>query len=139
MKVNRNYIEKTINEITSTITEVLSLTSKPFEELSKSELMALRYYLIVISEALSSLALHIVRRALNTSPSTPIEAFRILRNSNLITSSELDDIASLMRLRNLLVHRYWVIDDKIIYDNIKKDFKKILSAVKKIAKQIQVL
>mgnify|MGYP000085340874 CR=1 FL=1 len=77
--------------------------------------MAMRYYLIVLAEALSSLALHIARRALGKRPLSSMEAIRILRDHHLITSEECDDTIRLMRLRNLLVYRYWVIDDKKLF------------------------
>jgi len=38
----------------------------------------------------------------------------------------------IIKLRNLLVHRYWVIDDKIIYDAIKKDFKYVEEFIKRV-------
>jgi len=43
------------------------------------------------------------------------------------------DLTALMRLRNLLTHRYWIIDDARIYDSIKNNFKavdKFLKSVK---------
>ncbi len=139
MSVDREYVKKVINEIMDTVDEVLTMITKPFDSLSKSDLMAIRYYLIVLAEALSSLALHIARRSLGKRPLSPTEAVRILRDHHLITSEECDDIIRLMRLRNLLVHRYWTIDDKKIYDNVKRNFKKILSVVNKIAKYVQIL
>ncbi|RLF22564.1 MAG: DUF86 domain-containing protein [Thermoprotei archaeon] len=139
MSVDKEYVKKITVEIKDTVHEILVITSRPFDDLSRSDLMAIRYYLIVLAEALSSLALHIARRALGKKPLTPIEAFRILRDHHLITSEECDDIIKLVRLRNLLVHRYWTIDDKRIYDNIKKNFRELLGVVDKIARYVQVL
>jgi len=31
----------------------------------------------------------------------------------------------LVRLRNLLTHRYWIIDDNQVYNSIKNDFKSV--------------
>ncbi|MBS7620798.1 DUF86 domain-containing protein [Candidatus Bathyarchaeota archaeon] len=31
----------------------------------------------------------------------------------------------MVRLRNLLVHRYWIIDDNQVYNAIKGDFKAV--------------
>jgi uncharacterized protein YutE (UPF0331/DUF86 family) len=38
----------------------------------------------------------------------------------------------IIKLRNLPVHRYWAIDDKIIYDAIKKDFKYVEEFIKRV-------
>jgi uncharacterized protein YutE (UPF0331/DUF86 family) len=32
------------------------------------------------------------------------------------------DLSPIIKLRNLLIHRYWAIDDKRVYDSIKNDF-----------------
>ena len=42
------------------------------------------------------------------------------------------DIVSLFKLRNLLVHRYWIIDDEKIYHNVKRDFKNILDFIERV-------
>jgi len=41
------------------------------------------------------------------------------------------DLIKIMRLRNLLVHRYWIIDDAEVYDSAKKDF----GCVDKVSKE----
>jgi uncharacterized protein YutE (UPF0331/DUF86 family) len=38
----------------------------------------------------------------------------------------------IIKLRNLLVHRYWVVDDKVIYDAIKKDFEYVEEFIKRV-------
>jgi len=38
----------------------------------------------------------------------------------------------IIKLRNLLVHRYWVIGDKVIYDAIKKDFRYVEEFIKRV-------
>ena len=50
----------------------------------------------------------------------------------MIAEEECRDVLSIVRLRNLLVHRYWVIDDAKIYSSVKKDFKRIVSVVRKV-------
>ncbi|MFZ8791136.1 MAG: HepT-like ribonuclease domain-containing protein [Thermosphaera aggregans] len=38
----------------------------------------------------------------------------------------------IIKLRNLFVHRYWVVDDKVIYDAIKKDFKYVEEFIERV-------
>ncbi|MCD6443554.1 DUF86 domain-containing protein [Candidatus Bathyarchaeota archaeon] len=40
-----------------------------------------------------------------------------------------------MGLRNLLVHRYWTIDDGKVYENIKSDFKCVEELLKKVEEE----
>ena len=94
-------------------------TSKPFEELSRAEKSEIRYYIIVLVEALTALAYHIARRAYGLEPRTPVQTLKLLADRGLITGEELDEFVKHVRLRNLIVHRYWVIDDRRIYESVK--------------------
>jgi uncharacterized protein YutE (UPF0331/DUF86 family) len=50
----------------------------------------------------------------------------------LIDEACLRDIVALIRLRNLLVHRYWVIDDERVYWSVRNNFKCILALLDSI-------
>ena len=134
--VSKDYIDKLVADIRSAISEILSYSSKPYEELGSAEKYAIRYNIIVLAEALAALAIHIARKAYNKEPETPTHALRILRDKGLLTPSEYDELARLTRLRNLLVHRYWVIDDKKIYDNVKEDFKPIHNLIERLRRSL---
>ncbi|ADM28656.1 protein of unknown function DUF86 [Ignisphaera aggregans DSM 17230] len=128
--IDKEYVGKLIADINSTITEILSYTSsKPFEELSSVERYAVRYLLVTLAEALMALAIHLAKRVYNRAPETPIHALTILRDAGLLTIDECDELIKLLRLRNLLVHRYWVIDDEKIYNSIKRGFKAVYSFI----------
>ena len=73
-----------------------------------------------------SAILHVVRRGFGFTPESPIHALSKLRDEELISNEELRDMTNIIRLRNLLVHRYWVIDYREIYESILKDFHNIL-------------
>ncbi|MBS7636094.1 DUF86 domain-containing protein, partial [Candidatus Bathyarchaeota archaeon] len=109
-KVNRAYVEKLVFDVRRSIEVIVGYTVKPYEAMSESERYAVRYNLIVMMEALAALVLHVVRRVFNEEPETPSHAFRIIRDRGLISTEECDGLLKLLGLRNLLVHRYWVID-----------------------------
>ena len=56
----------------------------------------------------------------------------MLADRELIEYEELDELVKLIRLRNLLVHRYWVVDDRRIYENIRKNFNAVKSFVRRV-------
>ena len=111
---------------------ISNIVNKPYSKLSSIEKYAVRYHIIVIAEALIALILHVVRRKYGLQPETPIHALNILKGKHLITKQEYVDIVSLFKLRNLLVHRYWIIDDEKIYHNVKRDFKNILDFIERV-------
>ena len=130
--VDKEYLRKLINDIEEAINIILEDTSKPFEMLIRSERSEVRYYIVVLVEALIALCYHIIRRKYGIKPMTPIQTFNVLVGKHLIKSDEFIDFIKLVRLRNLLVHRYWIVNDKLIYDNIKKNFSKVKSFLERI-------
>jgi len=121
--VNRDYIRKLLKDVDEALRIIYEDTVKDYEDLSRMEISEIHYCLIVVAEALIALINHIVRRQYNVEIETPIHGLKILFEKKLVTEEEMIDIIGMIRLRNLLVHRYWVIDDKRIYMFIKNDFK----------------
>ncbi|MCD6095145.1 MAG: DUF86 domain-containing protein [Thermoprotei archaeon] len=130
--IDKEYLRKLINDIEEAINIILEDTSKPFEMLIRSERSEVRYYIVVLVEALIALCYHIIRRKYGVKPMTPFQTFNVLVEKHLIKPDEFDDFVKLVRLRNLLVHRYWIVNDKLIYDNIKKNFSKVKSFLERV-------
>lgn len=137
-KINREFVEKLIRDIHEAIDILVKDASKPFEALSRAEKSEVRYYIIVLVEALMALVYHIARKAYRLEPHTPIQTLRLLADRGLISNDELDDFIKLVKLRNLIVHRYWIIDDKRIYENVKEDFRKVVSFIERIRNAFQI-
>ncbi|MEM0376852.1 MAG: HepT-like ribonuclease domain-containing protein [Thermofilum sp.] len=134
--VNRAYVERLVSDIEKSISTILSYTSKPYGEMSEAERYAVRYNLIVAAEALAALAVHLARRLYSEEPETPTHALTVLRDRGLLTEPEREDLVRLTRLRNLLVHRYWVVDDERIYASVKKDFKSLRSFIERLRERV---
>jgi len=79
-----------------------------------------------------ALAIHLARKVFSREPETPIHALTILRDEGLLSIDECNELVKLVRLRNLLVHRYWVIDDERIYKSVKRDFKAVYSFIERL-------
>jgi len=130
--IDKDFIGKLISDVEEAINIISQHILKPFKNLTRPERSEIRYYIIVLAEALTAIGYHIVRRFYSIKPETPIHSFRILVEKDLMTESEFNDIVMLLKLRNLLVHRYWVIDDKRIYNEAKKNFKNIITFIERI-------
>jgi len=46
------------------------------------------------------------------------------------------DLEALARLRNILVHRYWVIKDDVVYNDVKKNFSCVAEFLNKVKELI---
>lgn len=136
--IDREFVKKLVRDIREAIDVIAEDASKPFEELSRAERSEIRYYIIVLVEALTALAYHIARRAYGLEPQTPVQTLRLLADRGLITGEELGDFVKLVRLRNLVVHRYWVVDDKRIYDSVRRNFRRIVDFTERISDVLQI-
>ena len=76
--VDEDYVRRLIADMEEAMGIILEDVSKPFEALSRAERNEIRYYLIVLVEALVALCYHISRRAYNARPGTPMEALKVL-------------------------------------------------------------
>jgi len=97
------------------------LTLKQYSELSLDEKYSLRYHVVVLVEVLGSICLHISLEGFGREPRSYSECYKLLEEKSFIDCSE--DLVKMTRLRNILVHRYWTVDDVKVYDSIKRNFK----------------
>jgi uncharacterized protein YutE (UPF0331/DUF86 family) len=122
MPVDVSQLKQRINEVLDAKAELKRLTSKPYAELSLDEKYAIRYHIIVLAEALGGICLHVAKEDLEQEPLSYSECFKLLDEEG-ICSDCAKDLAAMVRLRNLLTHRYWTIDDQQVYNSIKNDFR----------------
>ncbi len=122
MPVDVNQLKQRIAEVLGAKAELKRLTSKPFVELNLETKYAIRYHVIVLAEALGSICLHIATEEFSQTPFSYSECFTFLDEQG-VCSDCAKDLRPLVRLRNLLAHHYWVIDDERVYNSIKNDFR----------------
>lgn len=125
-----DYLKGRIGEIRKTIGELSRLVSKPYAEMGLDEKYSMRYQLVVLVEALGDIGMHIAIEDLGSEPKSYAECFKLLETAGLIESAE--DLVKMVRLRNLLVHRYWIIEDARVYKAVKEDFGRVLGLVEKV-------
>jgi uncharacterized protein YutE (UPF0331/DUF86 family) len=94
------------------------------------EKYAIRYNIVVLVEALVSLCLHILSEVFGGRPTTYREAVRAV--AERIGVICVKDLESLVGLRNLLVHRYWNVEDEKVYRSLKADFKCVEELLTKV-------
>jgi len=121
MPVNKDHLKQRINEVLEAKSELKRLTSKPYVNLSLEEKYAIRYHIIVLAEALGNICIHIAIEDFKREPQSYSECLKIMEEKGICDCAK--DLVAIIRLRNLLTHRYWTIDDAQVYDSIKKDFK----------------
>lgn len=121
MPVDVDVVKGRMDEVRWAIRELQRLASKEFTELSVDERYAIRYNIIVLVESLVSLCLHLASEGFRGRPTSYREAVRIVAERMGVAC--VGDLESLVGLRNLLIHRYWNVEDGKIYQSLKANFK----------------
>jgi uncharacterized protein YutE (UPF0331/DUF86 family) len=120
MGLNPDAAEARFREINEALTDLRGLLGKNFEELSVHERMSMRYLVIQIVEAAASVSVHLLSRLFDERAEGYADCFRRLGERKAIAEGLAERLASAARLRNLLVHRYWEVDDRRVYSSIKE-------------------
>jgi uncharacterized protein YutE (UPF0331/DUF86 family) len=80
-----------------------------------------KYLLIVATEAAIDLCNHIVARQARRAPEDYADCFTILADVGVILPDLATRLGQMARFRNLVVHLYWKVDDRRVYEIIQKD------------------
>ena len=84
----------------------------------------------MLVESIVALCLHVASESFEKRPSSYRETLRFI--AERLNVKCISDLELLVGLRNLLIHQYWNIDDRKIYQDIKTSFKCIKEFLSKI-------
>ena len=122
-RVERLLVE--IEEALNLIREALMVSKQEFLSDIKS-IYAVRYAIIRIVEAASLLGMYILEAQYGITPETYSDIFQILSRRDVISADVSEGFRRVVGLRNLIVHRYWVVDDSRIYEEAKGNGLKVI-------------
>ncbi|RLI04611.1 DUF86 domain-containing protein, partial [Candidatus Bathyarchaeota archaeon] len=103
------------------IGELQRLTSKPYKKLTVDEKYSIRYNVVVLVESLVSMCIHVAVEVYAKKPVSYREAVRVV--AERLGLVQVNNLESLVGLRNLLIHRYWTVEDEKVYRDVKTNFK----------------
>ena len=131
--VNRRLAE--IKQLLGELRDIVRLGLEKF--LSDSYVRdAAKYKLIVAIEAAISVCNHIVVRVVKEIPSSYSDCFIILGKHGIISQDLAEQLADMARFRNVLVHIYWKVDDKKVYEIMKKDISDLEVFIEEVKKYV---
>ncbi len=132
MPIDKEIVTSKIYEARNAMEEVARICKTPFPKLSIDMVYSMRYNLVVLVESIASLCSHIAVRAYNVTPSSYRDAVRIVGGRIGLNIGCIREVELLIGLRNLLIHRYWVIDDSKVYNMVKENFRCVEKLLEKI-------
>lgn len=125
-----------ISEFQAAIKEINQYLAVPEEDFWKDHrnILAIEQLLLRAIEATGSICLHLVAKKLQKGVENMVQYFEILEEHNLIDKELTKSLIRMARFRNLLIHKYWEIDEKRVYQYAKNnlaDFENFIFSIKK--------
>lgn len=135
---NIDRIRQIMGEINAALHKLARYSGISVEEfLSSSEKVdSAKYNLIIAIEGAIDICNSIVARAGGRAPQDHADCFAILGELKLINGEYVDRLKRMAKFRNLLVHLYWKVDDRKVYQILKEDIQDIKDYLKVIDKVI---
>ncbi len=116
-------------KVISLIAEIVKANSqlKRYRALSKrailsspEKLNSIKYLFVVVAEACIDICQHLSAKLFSEVPESYASCFQVLCVHKVISASLAKRLGDLAGLRNLLVHRYWQVDDKRVVQHLGK-------------------
>ncbi|RLG78308.1 MAG: hypothetical protein DRO14_00935 [Thermoprotei archaeon] len=136
VKIDKEYVESVINEIKEGLEEIKNIISMDLEDFmrTRSKRFAMRYSVVLIVEAATDIGIVLLKQCFNEEAKSYREVFSKLAERGVISFNVSEGMSSLASLRNMIVHRYWSIDDARIYREAKNSGK---SVIEKFIKEVR--
>ena len=144
MKLDYERLGKYLDEIaaeTIDIEKIFDRKSKKGEDLVQQDpyiLKSLKYSTIVIAEAIASTLQHILAKKYNVVIDGYMAVFSRSKENKVISTKLLTRLQPFFRFRNMLVHQYWRVDNKVFESNLREglnDFRIFVNEIRKIIEE----
>lgn len=112
--LNPDRINQKIADVKEALTTLEEYAKLPDDDFlpNRERIRSARYSFIMLAEAATNIASHLCARVFNKAPVTYGDIFSILAENNVIDKSVAARLGKIVGFRNLLVHRYEIIDDR---------------------------
>lgn len=137
MAVDKEKIAERISDIQSSIGKIEKYADMDEREflLSDEKIAAAKYHLIAIIEGCFSICTHIAAKEMHKAPDGYAACFKMLAESKVLPEPLSGNLAKMTGFRNLLIHRYWEIEDKKVYQYLKTEIVNIREYLKIVAER----
>jgi len=140
MEIDIEKIKQRVTEIRENIEKIKKYSSIPDNEFWGDErnILSVKHLLLVSIEACGNICVHISAKKLFKASSSFAECFENLYKSEVIDEDLSLKLRKMARFRNVLVHRYWEINDHKILDYAKNNLRDFEQFLKSIGKYLNI-
>lgn len=136
MNLDFEKIKKRISEIEESINEINKIVSINEYEFwkDKRNITSVKYYLLEAIEAVGGICVHIVAKKFGKGVNSLSECINILEEEEILNKELSSRLKKMIKFRNKLIHKYWDIDDKLVYEYAKNETDDFIDFIKEIKK-----
>ena len=136
-EVNIERVKTLEKDLLDSTAEIRSLTASEEEAFfnQAQNVYALRYLLIEAVEAMANICNHLLTRVVGQVPKGYPDCFEKLSEAGIITKELGEKLKGVASLRNILIQKYWEIDDHKVFGSGKEnigDFEEFLKQINKL-------
>ena len=123
-----------VSELKKSLARLNAIAELPFDEYRKDpdKIGSSKYHFIVAIEACIDMGNHVIARNGYRVPEDYADTFRVMNEAGIFDDSFTQELTRMARFRNRLVHLYWEVDEKQLYDLLKtkrEDFTLYLKGI----------
>jgi uncharacterized protein YutE (UPF0331/DUF86 family) len=131
---DKEKILKIVSELRKSVRRLQSLRNLSQDKFIKDpdKIGSAKYHFIVAIESSIDMCNHIISRNGYRVPEDYADTFRVMAEVGTITEDFSEELIKMAKFRNRLVHIYWEINDKQLYQILQNnldDFKKLLDSI----------
>ncbi|MFW6160868.1 MAG: DUF86 domain-containing protein [Acidobacteriota bacterium] len=140
MRIDSKRIESYLYDIKKNSIELENLLKEySGEEILQNSIVlkALKYSLIEIAEAMANTLQHILTRGMGMPAAGYMDTLVKAREREIISEELFSTFKPFFEFRNLLIHRYWKINDTLILKNLREGYRDFFVFIDEIEKLIK--
>ncbi len=135
--IDRVLVRNKLKKMEQYIKELQSLGEIDYEEVQKNVILKrfIERNLELAIQQMIDVCKHIVAKLDLRTPTSYADCFEVLAEESLISSDNLQKYKNMARFRNLLIHMYENVSDRVVFDIFKEnleDFYKFSEEIKEV-------
>ena len=139
-EINIEKIKTLEKDILNSVSEIRSFVAEEEDVFVKErrDIYSLRYLLIESVESMANMCNHILTRMTSQVPKGYPDCFEKLYKAEIITKELGEKLKKAASLRNIIIHKYWEIDDRKVFKSAKEnigDFEEFLRQINEFIKK----
>lgn len=139
-EINMERVKTLEKDLLDTVSEIKSITTIEEEVFMKGQkdIYSLRYLLIEAVEAMANICNHLLARVAGQVPKGYPDCFERLSQAKVITKELGEKLKKAASLRNIIIHKYWEIDNRMVFKSAKEnigDFEEFLRQINEFIKE----